>query len=345
VPLWWRVFEPARAEAEIDHLGSAALATDWGHRLLSSSSELYDPLSYHYGSVWGLFTGWASMGAYAYGRPHVGYQALMANAELTFQGALGYVTELLSGEFNTPFGRSSHHQVWSQAMVASPLLRGLFGLEARDGGRTLRFAPQLPAHWDRAALRNVAVGEGRYDVAIVRGPERTEIRVEPRGGSAALGRLALAPSFALDARVEGVTVNGREARFEASREGDVQRAEVAFEPAGPGAQVVVFIHTRGPEVEPLFEAPARGARSAGLRVLRVRPAADALHLKLEGLAGRTYRLRVRTPRQVAPTAGVSVAATADGAELAVSFEGPAGSYVRRDLALRFAPAPAPPPSP
>ena len=31
---------------------SAAMATDWGHRLLSDRSELYDPLSYHYGSVW-----------------------------------------------------------------------------------------------------------------------------------------------------------------------------------------------------------------------------------------------------------------------------------------------------
>ena len=46
-----------------------------------------------------------------YGRPHVGYQALTANAFLTFGGALGYVTELLSGDFNTAFGRSSHHQV------------------------------------------------------------------------------------------------------------------------------------------------------------------------------------------------------------------------------------------
>ena len=42
----------------------------------SRTSALYDPLSYHYGSVWPLFTGWVSMAAYRYGRPHVGYQAL-----------------------------------------------------------------------------------------------------------------------------------------------------------------------------------------------------------------------------------------------------------------------------
>ena len=82
VPLWWEQLDEARAQSEIDHLGSGALATDWGARLLSDRSALYDPLSYHHGSVWPLFTGWASMAAYRYGRPHVGYQALMANALL-----------------------------------------------------------------------------------------------------------------------------------------------------------------------------------------------------------------------------------------------------------------------
>src|SRR6185295_14120596 len=76
VPLWFGAVQDDRAQSEIDHLGSAAIATDWGARLLANSSALYDPLSYHYGSVWPLFTGWAAAGAYRYGRPHVGYQAL-----------------------------------------------------------------------------------------------------------------------------------------------------------------------------------------------------------------------------------------------------------------------------
>src|SRR6185503_505126 len=154
VPLWWRTLDGRRAQLEIDRLGSGALATDWGTRLLSNRSELYDPLSYHYGSVWPLFTGWVSMAAYQQGRPHVGYQALMANALLTYGGALGYVTELLSGDFNMAFGRSSHHQVWSEAMVITPTLRGLLGIESSAGGNALSFAPQLPANWDRVIARN-----------------------------------------------------------------------------------------------------------------------------------------------------------------------------------------------
>src|SRR5207302_2902768 len=180
VPLWFGTARDDRAQSEIDHLGAAAIATDWGQRLLSNSSALYDPLSYHYGSVWPLFTGWTAMGAYTYGRPHVGFQALMANALQTQTGALGYVTELLSGDFATPFGRSSHHQIWSEAMIVTPTLRGLLGIEALDGGRTLRFAPALPATWDHVEARGVHVGASRYDLRFERSAGRAVARIVAR---------------------------------------------------------------------------------------------------------------------------------------------------------------------
>ena len=82
VPLAFGLLEDGRAQSQLDHLGAGALATDWGARLLADTSPLYDPLSYHHGSVWPLFTGWASLAAYRYGRPHVGYQHLRANADL-----------------------------------------------------------------------------------------------------------------------------------------------------------------------------------------------------------------------------------------------------------------------
>jgi glycogen debranching enzyme len=335
VPLWFGLLDDARAQSEIDHLGAGAMAADWGERLLSERSPLYDPLSYHHGSVWPLFTGWTAMAAYRYGRPHVGYQALAANALLRSATANGYVTELLSGEFFAAFGRSSHHQVWSEAMVAAPLLRGLLGIEAADGGRALSFFPQPPADWDRAAARNVAVGGARYDLELARAAGRDAITVARRPGPSPppISRLTVGPSYPLDARVRSATVNGRAARFDVRRVGDVQRVEIVVDNPGPRTEIVVD-SAEGTDAFAPAELPAAGSRSEGLRVLRARAEGGALRLVVEGRGGRTYPLAVRSPRAVSAAPGVTVKAS--GARtwaLTVAFEGPGEAYVRRDVSL------------
>ena len=332
VPLWWGVLADDRAQSQIDHLGAAELAADWGQRLLSERSRLYDPLSYHYGSVWPLFTGWAAMGAYRYGRPHVGHQATMANALLTFDNALGYVTELLSGAFDAPFGRSSHHQVWSEAMIVSPVLRGMLGLEASGAGRVLTFAPQVPADWDRVAVRNVAVGGARVDLALERGRGEEVVTVTRRAGGTGPLRVKIAPSFPLDAVVRAASADGRTVPMKASRQGDVQRAEVEID--ATGTHRVVFRLDEGTAVYAPIDAPQRGESSRGLRILRARAEDGRLKLVLDGRAGRTYAIGVRGPRRPEAVPGVTVAAGPNGdARLLVSFEGPADAYVRRQLDL------------
>jgi len=332
VPLFWSLLEDGRAQSQLDHLGAGTLATDWGQRILSDQSRLYDPLSYHYGSVWPLFTGWAATGAYRYGRPHVGYQALMANALLRSRSALGYVTELLSGDFDAPFGRSSDHQVWSEAMVITPLLRGLLGLEASAGGQALRFAPTLPADWDRAAVRNVAVGRARFDLKVVRADGRATITVT-RKSEGAPGRLVVAPAFPLDTRVRSVTVNGQERSFEARALGDVQRVEVTVEAASARTEIV-FALDEGTDAYAPAEAAEPGARSQGVRMLRSRAEGSSLRLILEGRAGRSYVLRVRTPRTLGEVAGVSAKKRTDGDyELTVPFAGTGDAYVRREVVI------------
>jgi hypothetical protein len=352
VPLWWGLLQDDRAQLQIDRLGAGAIATDWGARLLSSRSRLYDPLSYHSGSVWPLFTGWSSMAGYRYGRPHVGYQALLSNALLTEAGALGYVTELLSGDFNAPFGRSSHHQVWSEAMVIAPIVRGLFGVEATDAGRALHVRPQLPAHWEHATLRRFAVGDALVDVSLRRGRGRLTVRVERRdrpdlrraeaasaaqaGGTRAVesaSRLTIAPAFPLDAEIRRATVNGQAARFDVTRRGDVQYAEVTIAPADRTTIVELDVR-EGSDVYTEVSQPRPGAANEGLRILRSRAASDGLRLTLEGRGGRTYALWLRSPRPVrdAATAGVRIDRTGPGdPRLFITFEGAAEEYVRREV--------------
>jgi hypothetical protein len=181
----------------------------------------------------------------------------------------------------------------------------------------------------------VAVGGSRYDLKLVRSSGRTVIviarRDDPTPGPAP--KVVVAPSFPLDATVRSVTVNGQAARFQLRRAGDVQRAEVTIE-GGPPTAEIVFAYAEGTDVTSRAEAPAPGARSEGLRILRARAEAGGLHLRLEGRGGREYPLHVRTPRTVGGAPGVTLTKAGPGDwDLRVSFEGPTETYVRRDLVL------------
>ncbi|HST52313.1 MAG TPA: GH116 family glycosyl hydrolase [Pyrinomonadaceae bacterium] len=351
VPLWWHVLEDERAQEEIDHLGSGHLATDWGARIISDESRLYDPLSYHNGSVWPLFTGWASVGAYRYGRPHVGFQSLMSNVLLDRQNALGYVTELLSGDFDSPFGRSSHHQVWSEAMTVEPIMRGLLGIEVSDLGKTVRFAPQLPPDWNSVEVRRVHAGNSLLDFSVTRADGEMTILLHASDDSGRVGtKVLLAPAFPLDARVLSVKDNDRTLSFKVEREGDIQRVEFAAETRrinfSDGAEQanIVINYEGGTDVYVERETPRAGDSNVGLRVLRSRAENDALQLLLEGLAGHEYSLRISSPKQVGLSSISGESATSTGDDLSMSvgsgdpvlgvkFDGEPGRYVRREVTL------------
>lgn len=166
---WWSGnLTLPEADKTLELYAGHDLSADWGLRAVAQSSPIYDPTSYHQGSVWPLFTGWASVAEYRAGRPLSAYAHLLDNADLTWISDPGNITELLSGEFYQPLERSTAHQLWSAAMVLTPAVRGLFGVQADVTHQTLRVAPQFPASWDFAALHNVPFGDARLDVAIQR---------------------------------------------------------------------------------------------------------------------------------------------------------------------------------
>jgi len=166
---WWsgNLILP-HADKTLDLYASHDLSADWGLRAVAQSSPIYDALSYHQGSVWPLFTGWVSLAEYRTQRPISAYAHLLANTDLTWISDPGNVTELLSGDVYEPLSRSTAHQLWSSAMVLTPAVRGLFGVEADFAHHVLRVAPQLPANWDHAALHNVPFGDTRLEISIKR---------------------------------------------------------------------------------------------------------------------------------------------------------------------------------
>ncbi len=331
VPLWWKTMDDAKAQKQIDRLGSAKISTDWGSRILADDSQLYDPLSYHYGSVWGLFTGWQSVGAYKYGRPHVGNQALMANSLLTYSNALGYVTELLSGDFNAPFGRSSHHQVWSEAMVISPFLRGMLGIEVSNAGKTLKFAPQVPANWDNYEVKSIRAGGNSFDFKAKREKGKLTITVAQKIGTTP-AKLIVSPSFPLDAVIKSVTISGKKTPFQIQQMGDIQQAEIQFD-ATANAEIVYLLDD-GTDVYWKTPDLQAGQENTGLKIIKSQAKSDGLYLVLEGLGGQIYSLNVNSTKRLKEVDGVKITTNRTGEQvLNVKFEGDRNSFFKREITL------------
>ena len=173
---WWSgdLFLPD-ADKTLDSYAGSDLSADWGLRAVAATDPVYDPMSYHQGSVWPLFTGWAIMAEYRTHRPLAAFQHLEETIDLTWESDPGNVTELLSGTFYEPFGRSTAHQLWSSAMIITPAVRGLFGVEADVPHHRLRVDPQLPADWNNATLYNVPYGTQKIDLHFER--QGREMRV------------------------------------------------------------------------------------------------------------------------------------------------------------------------
>ena len=259
---WWDgTYALGAAREETDAMfrrwASHEFSTDWGTRDLGEHEALYDPMSYHQGSVWPLFTGWAAMAEYRTGRPLAGYAHLMQNADMTWAQDLGAVTELLSGRYFEPLGRSTTHQLWSSAMVVSPALRGLFGVSFDAAANVLTVAPQLPATWQGATLRHVPVGGGaRVTLVFHREGAAMTVEAQPEGGRAALPKLA--------------------------------------GPAGAEARAgMLRVPLAGAEIAVPVELPLPGAETAQLKVLEQHADAHSATWVLEAKGGAEYTLPLR----------------------------------------------------
>jgi glycogen debranching enzyme len=168
VASWDGSYKLQHAQPMLDRWAAQEFSTDWGTRDLSPTVPFFDPISYHQGTVWPLYTGWVSVSEYRNGRSLSAYAHLMQNADLTWAQDPGAVTELLSGQFFAPLGRSTSHQLWSSAMVISPVIRGLFGLEWDVDAKKLTVTPSLPAEWDKAKLHHLPFAGGDMDLDITR---------------------------------------------------------------------------------------------------------------------------------------------------------------------------------
>src|SRR5215475_11320623 len=211
VPMWFGLTDEDKSQQMISALAAHEHQTDWGMRIISNRAAKYSGGGYHYGSVWPLFTGWASVAEYRYHQPQPAYDNLRANALLALDGSPGHVTEVLSGDYYKPLSTSSPHQIWSAAMVISPLLRGLFGSQFDAQEHALTLAPHLPADWTNFSIEKIAVGSDSVSLKFTR--DARSITLEAEHNSAAPLKLDFSPALSPRAQVLGVTLNGKAIAF------------------------------------------------------------------------------------------------------------------------------------
>jgi hypothetical protein len=247
------------------------------------------------------------------------------------------VTEVLSGTYYQGLSTASPHQIWSAAMVVSPLLRGLFGLKADALTHTLTLAPSLPANWNSFALHNVAIGNDgpTADVKFQRNEDEWTLEVR-RSGTGELF-LEFAPQLSLRAQVVSVTLNGRSIAYKVQPNDTDQHLEVRF-PVVDGANVLRVQVRHDFAVSYDGRLPEPGARSEGLRILSENWSAsrDALTLELEGVAGKSYELAVSSAKEIAGVEGGALQKSGNFVEVVL---GNAASgkddSVRSTLVFRF----------
>lgn len=331
VPMWFRLLENDKAEAMIDQLADYDYQADWGMRIISSREPRYDPGGYHFGAVWPLFTGWASVGEYRYHRALPAYSNLRANALLALDGSLGHVTEVLSGDYHQQLSTSSPHQIWSAAMVVSPILRGMLGLSSDSQSKKLTFAPDVPANWTDFRVHNIRIGDAIVDLTYRKTLERVSLEILNTG----TGDISFefSPALSLRAEVLGAELNGSRIAAKAESNTHDQHVMVGFRL--PHGSSTLRIRTRndfGLSISPGL--PPLGSRSRGLRFTSETWSSrrDLLTIGLSGIAGTEYEVMVWNPKQIKSVEGATLAEE----RLQVKFPaGPEDSYAHSAVTIHF----------
>ncbi len=310
VPMWFGLLDSEKANSMIDELAKPAHQTNWGMRIIASDSAKYSAGGYHFGAVWPLFTGWASVGEYHYHRAAPAYGNLRANALLALDGSLGHTTEVLSGDYYSSLSTSSPHQIWSAAMVVNPILRGMLGLDANAIRNTLKLSPHLPANWRTLSARNIRAGSCVFDLTWMRDPSVTTVVVRAKPTSDGVGNkekpcdLGFVPAFSLRATVTRVTLDGKDVQFYLEPSVTDQHARVEFDVGDAPRTLRYFVQNDfAVSYEPSL--PNLGAASDGLHILTEEwtQSRDQLTLHLSGIANHEYFLSVSDPLQVASVDG------------------------------------------
>ncbi len=177
--LWSRAVGRAQAEAVAEKLTSTELFSGWGIRTLSARHPVYNPLSYHNGSVWPHDNAIAVMGLAHYGLARRALPVLSALHDAALNMRPHRLPELFCGMTRAHASRpvlypvSCSPQAWASGAFFI-LLQAVLGILPDAPNHVLRIRePVLPEFLQKITITGMRIGRSRVGLEFRRYNNRT----------------------------------------------------------------------------------------------------------------------------------------------------------------------------
>lgn len=181
--LWAGVPSPEQARRMTGVLLNAEMFSGWGIRTLARHQAVYNPLSYHNGTIWPHDNALIALGMARYGLRREAASVFNALLDAALHFRYHRLPELFCGiwreETDAPvaYPVSCSPQAWASGAIFQ-MLQGLLGIEPDAQGRMVRLVqPHLPKRFRFLDVHRMVVGGGRVSLQFNRYGERTMANV------------------------------------------------------------------------------------------------------------------------------------------------------------------------
>jgi glycogen debranching enzyme len=194
--LFTRMLPLERARIIVQQFMKPGMFSGWGWRTMSQEERVFNPLSYHRGSVWPHDNSMVAhgMALYEFREPANKIFTTLVQAALNFRDYR--LPELFCGierrEFDQPvqYPVSCSPQAWASGAVFL-ILMSVLGVRASAPRKELNIVnPTLPEFLDNLSVRNLRVGNSRVGLDFTRRGERTFCNVVELEGDKLLVNVA-----------------------------------------------------------------------------------------------------------------------------------------------------------
>ncbi len=289
VGAYFNLLEDAKVKYMLDAYAANSFSTDWGARILSSSSKLFNPAGYHYGSVWPLFTGWAALAEYEYGNSVQAFSHFNENLNIKNHWGLGYVEEVMNGAIYKPSGVCSH-QCWSETNILHPAITGMIGWKPNAVEQMAMLKPRFPLSWDTISVSNLRSGKSLLQFSMKRGLKKTVYSIKLIEGPEI--KILFAPEIPEGIKITKAFIDKKEKAINDSTFRGLLAIPLQIQLKN--SVEIVFEHTGGIGMYSVVPHPQPGDSSQGFRIISTSLSGKQYTLIVEGKAGNEWNFILNT---------------------------------------------------